>query len=91
MPGGNYERLARELRTAGLEPTTPCLLVSQASTAQQTIQRMDLAALAAVQAAPAPALLLVGEVTREEAVDATRAYRAGTWLADQSAKKELAI
>jgi uroporphyrin-III C-methyltransferase/precorrin-2 dehydrogenase/sirohydrochlorin ferrochelatase len=89
MPGNNYERIAQELRHAGLEPQTPCLLVSQASTVEQKILRTNLASLAQVQQLPAPALLLVGEVTREEAAEAARAYRAGAWLADQTTKKEL--
>ena len=88
MPGRDYESIARELRNAGLVPETPCLIVSQASTIEQKILRAELGSLAEVQEAPAPALLLVGEVTREETLEATRAYRAGTWLADQTANSE---
>jgi uroporphyrin-III C-methyltransferase/precorrin-2 dehydrogenase/sirohydrochlorin ferrochelatase len=88
MPGRDYESIARELRSAGLVPETPCLIVSQASTIEQKILRAELGSLAEVQEAPAPALLLVGEVTREETLEATRAYRAGTWLADQPANSE---
>jgi siroheme synthase len=91
MPGSNYERVAQELRNAGLAASTPCLLVSQASTNEQKIVRTDLDSLASVKAMPAPSLLLVGEVTRDEAIEAGRAYRAGTWLADQDAKQPLAI
>ena len=91
MPGGNYEEIAWELRAASLAPDTPCLVVSQASTPEQKIVRADLDSLAELENVPAPALLLVGEVTREEAIEATRAYRAGTWLASQSPDTEQAL
>ncbi len=84
MPGRDYESVARELLNSGFAPETPCLVVSQASTAEQKVLRAELASLAEVQEMPAPALLLVGEVTREETLNATRAYRAGTWLAEQT-------
>jgi uroporphyrin-III C-methyltransferase / precorrin-2 dehydrogenase / sirohydrochlorin ferrochelatase len=85
MPGRDFERIALELCRAGLAPETPCLVVSQASTPEQKIVRADLAYLAEIKDTPAPALLLVGEVTREEVREASRAYRAGMWLADQAA------
>lgn len=62
MPGSNYERLARALREAGFSGETPCLVVSQATTAQEAMCRADLSSLANLPALPAPALLLVGEV-----------------------------
>jgi len=62
MPGSNYERLARTLREAGFAGETPCLVVSQATTAQETMYRTDLASLTKLPALPAPALLVVGEV-----------------------------
>jgi len=77
MPGGNYERIARELLDAGLDGATPCVIVSQASTPRQLILRLDLASLAETPEPPAPAVLLVGEVTRAEAVEAATAWGAG--------------
>jgi len=77
MPGGNYERIARELLDAGLDGATPCVIVSQASTPQQLILRLDLGSLAGAPEPPAPAMLLVGEVTRAEAVEAAASWRAG--------------
>ncbi len=67
MPGGSYEDIARQLLAGGLAADTPCLIVSQASTDQEMVLRMDLASLAQVAPAPAPALLMIGEVTRAEA------------------------
>jgi uroporphyrin-III C-methyltransferase/precorrin-2 dehydrogenase/sirohydrochlorin ferrochelatase len=74
MPGGSYGRIARQLQDAGLHGSTPCVIVSQASTPQQLILRLDLASLAEVPEPPAPALLLVGEVTRADAVEAVAAW-----------------
>lgn len=89
MPGSDFERIAQELCTAGLAPETPCLIVSQASTPEQRIVRADLAYLAEIGQVPAPAILLVGEVTRDEVVEVSHAYRAGEWLADQAPTGEL--
>ena len=62
MPGRDYERLARALREAGIGEETPCLIVSQASTSQESIYRTELASLARAPAPHAPALLVVGAV-----------------------------
>jgi uroporphyrin-III C-methyltransferase / precorrin-2 dehydrogenase / sirohydrochlorin ferrochelatase len=62
MPGKDNERLARTLRDAGISDETPCLIVSQASAAQESIYRTDLASLGSAPALPAPALLVVGAV-----------------------------
>jgi uroporphyrin-III C-methyltransferase len=83
MPGRQYGRIARELLDAGLPGATPCVIVSQASTAQQLILRLDLASLVDAPELPAPALLLVGEVTRTEAVEAATA-----WIEDEVARWE---
>ena len=76
MPGGNYERIAHELLGAGLPPDTPCIIVSQASTPRQLILRLELGSLAGLPEPPSPALLLVGEVTRAEAVEAATVWGA---------------
>jgi uroporphyrin-III C-methyltransferase/precorrin-2 dehydrogenase/sirohydrochlorin ferrochelatase len=62
MPGRDYERLERALRDAGISEETPCLIVSQASSAQQSIYRTDLTSLGKAPTLPAPALLVVGAV-----------------------------
>jgi uroporphyrin-III C-methyltransferase len=66
MPGGNYQRLARELQEAGLAASTPCVIVSQAFRPRQLILRLNLDSLAGVREPAAPAILLVGEITRGE-------------------------
>jgi uroporphyrin-III C-methyltransferase/precorrin-2 dehydrogenase/sirohydrochlorin ferrochelatase len=77
MPGSHYQRIAGELLAAGLPPTTPCVIVSQASTPRQLILRLELGSLPELPQPPSPALLLVGEVTRTEAVEAAEAWGAG--------------
>ena len=62
MPGTDYKHLRRGLRDAGISDDTPCLIVSQASAAQESIYRTDLASLGSAPALPAPALLVVGAV-----------------------------
>lgn len=65
MPGPDYSRTARELAQSGLEPSTPCAVVSNAGRTNQQTHLLTLAELASVQGIPAPALLIVGEVARE--------------------------
>jgi uroporphyrin-III C-methyltransferase / precorrin-2 dehydrogenase / sirohydrochlorin ferrochelatase len=77
MPGHNYERIAGELLKAGLPATTPCVIVSQASTPAELILRVELASLPELPEPPAPALLIVGEVTRAEAAEAAAAWNSG--------------
>lgn len=64
MPGPEYGRTARELTQSGLEPSTPCAVVSNAGRANQQTRFLTLAQLASAQGIPAPALLVVGEVAR---------------------------
>ena len=74
MPGHDYERVARALReAAGLAEETPCLIVSQASTPQESIWRTDLSSLGSVPVPPAPALLIVGAVVAAAKAEATMA------------------
>lgn len=60
MPGSDYRRLTADLRAAGLDPNTPCVLISRAGRNDQQVLRTSLSSLAARDALPAPSLLLVG-------------------------------
>jgi uroporphyrin-III C-methyltransferase len=60
MPGNDYERLCAELGAAGLEPHTPCVVVSCAGRSNQQVLRSNLATLSRNPALPAPSLLIVG-------------------------------
>jgi uroporphyrin-III C-methyltransferase len=69
MPGGNYGEISRRLQHAGFAADTPCVIVSQAGATQQSVQDTDLASLSCLEGAPSPALLIVGEVTRVQALE----------------------
>jgi uroporphyrin-III C-methyltransferase len=81
MPGPNYEELAARLCEQGLDPETPCLLVSQATTNEQQVHFARLANLAEAPRFAAPVVLVVGAVAaayaREipEAVEASEIQR----------------
>jgi uroporphyrin-III C-methyltransferase len=62
MPAGPYSELADLFRTAGWPETTPCVVVSAASTPRQCVQYATLAGFSGCERLPAPALLIVGEV-----------------------------
>lgn len=64
MPGPDYGRTACELTDSGLEPGTPCAVVSNAGRTGEEVRFLTLAELASENGIPAPALLIVGEVAR---------------------------
>jgi uroporphyrin-III C-methyltransferase len=62
MPGQNYSQIAKRLTAAGLNPETPCALISRATT---KYQRTHLTTVSKLHRAPqlaTPTLLVVGEV-----------------------------
>jgi siroheme synthase len=64
MPGYQYQSTAARLIEAGLEQTTPCAIISQATSPEQQVHRTTLQDLALAPRLPAPTLLVVGEVVR---------------------------
>jgi uroporphyrin-III C-methyltransferase len=64
MPGPDYGRTVRELLRSGLNTTTPCAVVSNAGRECQQIKFLPLSELESMNAAPAPAVLIVGNVVR---------------------------
>lgn len=64
MPGQNYAETAAKLRHAGLSSSTPCAIVSRATTPQQEIHRTNIGELRHAPKLPSPTLLIVGEVVR---------------------------
>jgi uroporphyrin-III C-methyltransferase len=64
MPGHYYEATAQRLIAAGLDKSTPCAIISQATSAQQQIHPTTLERLPQALQLPAPTLLVVGEVVR---------------------------
>src|SRR5215472_14434422 len=64
MPGKNYGAIAAKLMESGLDRTTPCVIVANASLAEQQIHRTTLEELALEQRLPAPSLLIIGQVAK---------------------------
>jgi uroporphyrin-III C-methyltransferase len=64
MPGQDYEATSTNLKKAGLANTTPCAIVSRATTSEQRIHRTTIAQLPQAPLLAAPTLLIVGEVAR---------------------------
>jgi uroporphyrin-III C-methyltransferase len=62
MPSGRYEEIAQDLMGAGVDPETPCLVVSQTSTAGEEIMKTRLNRLGEACKLPAPSVLLIGDV-----------------------------
>lgn len=61
MPG-DYCRVAEKLIAAGVDRTTPCLLVSRISSPEQELRETTLAGLGSLSPLDSPCLLIVGDV-----------------------------
>ncbi len=62
MPGKEYAHVAAHLISAGLVPSTPCAIISRATTREQRVHRTTLADLHRAPLLSAPTLLVVGNV-----------------------------
>jgi len=62
MPGNRYPALAAELQAAGIGAEIPCVVISGATTKDETIFRTTVAQLPECPAAASPSLLVVGIV-----------------------------
>jgi uroporphyrin-III C-methyltransferase len=71
MPGNRNAELAEELQTAGISGDIPCVVISRATTSDETIFRTTVAQLAKLPGAAAPSLLVVGSVAGAPAGEAT--------------------
>lgn len=65
MPGPNYSRTVQELVDSGHELTTPCAVVSNAGRKNEEVRYLTLHELASAKGISAPAILIVGEVTKQ--------------------------
>lgn len=74
MPGADYAEVAQRLRDAGLPDDLPCVIVSNATSAQQRIRRTSVAELAQEEKLPAPALLIVGRVAAHQVREFAATY-----------------
>jgi uroporphyrin-III C-methyltransferase len=66
MPGTHYGDVAARLIENGIAGETPCVIVSQATRAEQRVRWSNVAALSDSDQLPAPSLLLVGRVARQD-------------------------
>jgi uroporphyrin-III C-methyltransferase len=60
MPGRRFRLLADELIASGVDPQTPCLAVSKASTPEQHVLRTTLDTIEDAAVGPAPVVMLIG-------------------------------
>ena len=74
MPGADYGEVAERLRDSGLPEDLPCVIVSNAASAQQQVRWTCLANLSSEQKLPAPALLIVGRVAAHRVQEISVAY-----------------
>jgi len=64
MPGRNYQNLSHRLTKAGLNPATPCAIVSSATRPTQEIQVSTVENLVDLAPVVSPAILIVGDIVR---------------------------
>src|SRR6266478_1693870 len=62
MPGTRYSELAAELQAAGIGAEIPCVVISRATTKDETVFRTTVGKLAQLPGPVAPSLLVVGSV-----------------------------
>lgn len=62
MPGSRYAELAAELQAAGVHPDTPCVVISRATTKDETIFHTAVARLSECPQAESPSLIIIGTV-----------------------------
>jgi len=66
MPGADYAEVSERLLAGGLPADLPCVIVSQATGAQQQVRWSNVGRLASEERLPAPALLIVGRVASHD-------------------------
>jgi uroporphyrin-III C-methyltransferase len=64
MPGYDYRNTAQQLLRAGVPRTTPCAIVSQATSSNEQVHVTTVEGLHTSPRLPSPTLLVVGEVVR---------------------------
>jgi uroporphyrin-III C-methyltransferase len=69
MPGTHYGEIADRLVENGLSPETPCVVISQATRAEQQVRWTNVAALGSEAQLPAPSILLVGRVATQSVTE----------------------
>jgi uroporphyrin-III C-methyltransferase len=62
MPGNRYADLAAELQAAGIGAEIPCVVISRATTKDETIYRTTIGRLPECPAAASPSLMVIGSI-----------------------------
>jgi siroheme synthase len=62
MPGYDYANTVTRLQAAGVKATTPCVIISKATSKDEQIYKTSLQDLPSAPRLPSPTLLVVGEV-----------------------------
>jgi uroporphyrin-III C-methyltransferase len=74
MPGPDYAEVAHRLREGGLPDDLPCVIVSNATGADQQIRWTSVARLAHEEKLPAPALMIVGRVASQKVKEISKQF-----------------
>jgi uroporphyrin-III C-methyltransferase len=77
MPGPDYAEVAHRLLEGGLPDDLPCVIVSNATGAEQQIRWTCIARLAREEKLPAPALMIVGRVASQKIQEISKAFWRG--------------
>jgi len=77
MPGPDYAEVAQRLREGGLPDDLPCVIVSNATGAEQQIRWTSVARLAHEEKLPAPALMIVGRVASQKVQEISKQFWRG--------------
>ena len=76
MPGPDYAEVANSLRESGLPDDLPCVIVSNATGAEQQIRWTNLGRLVQEEKLPAPALMIVGRVASQRVQEISKRFGA---------------
>ena len=84
MPGPDYAEVARRLREGGLPNDLPCVIVSNATGAEQQIRWTSVSLLAQEEKLPAPALMIVGRVASQKVQEISKQFWRGESMEDHA-------
>lgn len=85
MPGQDYARLQERLLRSGVDPMTPCLVVSRAMLSDESFCAAELGGLALAPRMASPTILLVGPLTTSlQPTDG--ATKSASWLGEAAAR-----
>ena len=74
MSSSNLKKVAQRLREGGLPDDLPCVIVSNATGAEQQIRWTTIARLAHEEKLPAPALMIIGRVASHRVQEVSKAF-----------------